>query len=84
MEKLFFEHDDFDIALFCKVLDGVYTTLYDYFSTPEELIIKGETLTKDESLKPLLKRLIEYRKDVFTSDREVAAFAITYEIFSQK
>ena len=73
MKKLFFEHDD-----------GVHATLYDYFSTPEELISMGESLIKNESLKPLLKRLVEYRKDVFTSDRELAAFAITYKIFSQK
>lgn len=84
MKKLFFEHDDFNIAIFIKVLDGVYTTLYDYFSTPGELILEGEKLIKDESLKPLLKRLIEYRQDILTSDRELAAFAITYEIFSQK
>lgn len=84
MEKLFFEKENFDIALFSKVLDGVHATLYDYFSTPEELILKGESLIKDELLKPLVKQLYKFKEDVFTSDRELAAFAITYDIFSRK
>lgn len=83
----FFEHKDFDIALFVNVLHGIYKVYYDSCDYGEEyknMIWKGIALTRDNDNAPLLCSYTDYSNDVLTSDRELAAFAVTYEIYQKR
>lgn len=83
----FFEHDGFDIALFVSVLNGIYKVYYDSCDYGEEyknMIWKGIALTRDNDNAPLLRSYTDYSNNVLTSDRELAAFAVTYGIYQKR
>lgn len=44
----------------------------------DEATIAGDEIIWDETLRPQLKRLVEFREDMVTSDREAAALAFTF------
>ena len=85
--SLFFNAKDFDIRLFAQVLSGIYNVYYDSCNYGEEYtttVWKGCALSRAKENEPLVAGLAECRKDLLTSDREFASFAITYEIFKKR
>ena len=87
MAKKFFLREDFDIRMFCAVFAGVYKLLYDCCDNGpdyEGKVDEGDRLLKDPTNAPLLKAYASVQYDVPTSDREVAAMAVTYGIFEKR
>jgi hypothetical protein len=85
--ETFFSSKDFDIELFAQVLAGIYSVYYnsgDYGEEYTNMIWKGISLSQDKENKPLMEALAHCRQDLLTSDRELASFAATYEIFNKR
>jgi hypothetical protein len=85
--ETFFGSKDFDIELFAQVLAGIYSVYYnscDYGEEYTNMIWKGISLSQDKENKPLVEALAHCRQDLLTSDRELASFAATYEIFNKR
>ena len=84
MAKRFWEREEFRIELFVAIFRQVYDLYYD---APEgqtderEMTVEGDRLMQDAENAPLLKAYAAHEQDVPTSDREVAAFAVTYGVF---
>ena len=86
MAEKFWEREGFDIALFAAVFSGVYKVYYDSGNYGEEyigMVWKGDALWRDRENAPLAKMFATYISDVPTSDRELATFAVTYDIFEK-
>lgn len=86
MANKFWEREDFDIALFAAVMNGVYKVYYDSCDYGEEytvMIWKGGALWRDKQNIELAKMYADYVQDAPTSDRELAAFAAAYDIFEK-
>lgn len=86
MVKKFWERKEFSIERFAKIFREVYDVYYDapYEQTDEgERWREGDRLMQDPDNAPLLRAYVDYCGDIFTSDRELAAFAITYGIYQQ-
>ena len=84
MAKKFWKREDFSIKTFAQIFTGVYDLYYDApcEQTDEHaMMLEGDRLMQDKANVPLLKMLVRYRQDVLTSDREVAAFAVTYNLY---
>lgn len=86
MKKKFWEREDFDIALFASVFNGVYTLCYECVNESDSKVFDahrqdGDAMMYNAEVAPLVKAFCDYRQDGCTSDREVAAFAITYGMF---
>lgn len=87
MAKKFWERKGFDIKTFTQTFGGIYSLYYanSYRETDEVYMTRvGDRLLKDPENKPLLNMLAECRMDILTSDREVAAFAVTYGVYQQR
>ena len=87
MAKKFWEREGFSIKTFAQIFTGVYDLYYDApcEQTDEHaMMLEGDRLMQDKANVPLLKMLAGYRHDVLTSDREVAAFAVTYNLYQQR
>lgn len=87
MAKKFWEREGFSIKTFAQIFTGVYDLYYDapYEQTDEHaMMLEGDRLMQDKTNVPMLKMLAGYRQDVLTSDREVAAFAVTYNLYQQR
>jgi len=85
--ETFFSSKNFDIELFAQVLAGIYSVYYnsgDYGEEYTNMIWKGISLFQDKENKPLMEALAHCRQDLLTSDRELASFAATYEIFNKR
>ena len=86
MAKKFFERKEFSIERFAKIFREVYDVYYDapYEQTTEgELWREGDRLMQQAENAPLLKAYVDYCGDIFTSDRELAAFAVTYGMYER-
>ena len=86
MAKKFWEREGFDIALFVAVFNGVYQVYYDSGDYGEEymgMVWKGGALWRNPDNTELAKTYVDYLQDAPTSDRELAAFAVTYGIFEK-
>jgi len=84
MTKKFWEREGFSIKTFAQIFTGVYDLYYDarYEQTDEDaMMLEGARLMQDKTNVPLLKMLADYRQDILTSDREVASFAVTYNLY---
>lgn len=85
MAKKFWEREGFSIKTFATIFTGVYDLYYDALceqQTDEHaMMLEGDRLMRDRANVPLLKMLAGYRHDILTSDREVAAFAVTYNLY---
>ena len=87
MAKKFWERKGFDIKTFTQTFGGIYSL---YYNNPCEetdeagMMRVGDRLLKEPENGPLLKMLAECRMDILTSDREVAAFAVTYGVYQQR
>lgn len=87
MAKNFWKREGFSIKTFAQIFAGVYDLYYNapYEQTDEHaMMLEGDRLMQDKANVPLLKMLVRYRQDVLTSDREVAAFAVTYNLYQQR
>ena len=87
MAQKFWERKDFDIALFTITFRYFYKAFYETCYNGKEFrerVAQGDKLLRDRSLTPLLVAFNDYRKDILTSDREVAAFAVTYGVYHQR
>lgn len=86
MAKKFWEREDFDIAMFAAVFNGVYGVLYetcDYGPGYRSMLERGDRLLQDKGAAPVVKLFNEHRQDYVSSDREAAAFAVTYGIYER-
>ena len=86
MAKKFWEREDFDIALFASVFNGVYQLCYECVNagdskTYDAHFQDGDAMMYNAEIAPLVKAFSDYRQDGLTSDRELASFAITYGMF---
>lgn len=86
MAKKFWEREDFDIALFASVFNGVYTLCYECVNENDSKTFEayrqdGDAMMYNAEVAPLVKAFCDYRQDGCTSDREVAALAMTYGWF---
>ncbi len=83
--KKFWEREDFSIQRFANLYREVYN-LYYYSgegTDEDERMDEGWALCQDAQNAPLLKAYTDYMDDIFTSDRELAAFAVTYGIYER-
>ena len=84
MANKFWEREGFSIKTFAAIFTGVYDLYYDApcEQTDEHaMMLEGDRLMQDKANVPLLKMLAGYRQDFLSSDREVAAFAVTYYLY---
>lgn len=86
MAKKFWEREDFDIALFASVFNSVYALFYECVNESDSKVFDahrqdGDAMLYDDDIKPLVKAFNTYRDDQLTSDREMATFAVVYNMF---
>lgn len=83
---LFFESEDFDPQEFLSLFSSIYTHFYDHFTGRESiynsLIEQGDAMLHSKTLKPFIASLIKQQGDIFSSDRECAALAATFNIYA--
>lgn len=82
----FFQSDKFSYKKFTKLMGYIYDAFYDSWSEEEDefrsLVRQGDSIIRNGAFKPFLVEVANHRGDVFSSDREVAAFAATFIIFA--
>ena len=67
-----------DMAAFEKLFNANYSGLYDGLIRPKkDYVALGDQLINAHD--PVVAAFNQYRQDILMSDREVAAFAMTYE-----
>lgn len=73
-----------EIDKFIAIMNSLYEAFYDKLSGNEgfynRLICHGEALLANPGLNPFVKKVVEARGDIISSDREVAAFAGAFEL----
>lgn len=84
MAQAFFERADFDIAMFCAIFQGVYDMLDYVDDIPCKFVKRGNALLRAESTGPLQLMFCYYRHYLICCDREVAAFAVAYDIYERR
>ena len=73
-----------------KAFHNAFLSAYDnYYNNGDagdfdEMMEKGDAILRDKEYAPLLADFANYRLDILTSDREVAAFAKAYTKFCRK
>lgn len=86
-KDLFFNHPDFDINLFVATLYGIYDVYYNSrqdHDNYQAIVKRGDELIKSDIVAPLLIDMQKVTHDMLTSDREVASFATTYDIYQKR
>ena len=82
----FFQSDNFSYKKFTKLMAYIYEAFYNSWSEEEDesrsLVKQGDSIIRNEAFKSFLKEVTNYRGDVISSDREVAAFAAAFIIFA--
>ena len=87
MAKKFWERSEFRMEQFVKLFHLVYDLYYTapYEQTDEHaMMLEGERLMQDADNVPLLKAYVDCTGDIFTSDRELAALAVTYGVYQSR
>ena len=85
MDRKFWEREDFDIAMFYAVFQGVYDLFYDNgLDEPIGLVRRYDAMCEDGSYDVLIGRLSDFRHDIVTSDREAAAFVVACDIYERR
>lgn len=84
--SFFFEREGFSYKKFLSLFVAIYDCFYNDWSDNEAeyiaLVEQGDKMLNTKALRPFLKALMTERQDLFTSDRECAALAATYNIFA--
>ena len=82
----FFQSDKFSYRKFIKLMAYIYDAFYDSWSEEEDefrsLVMRGDSIIRNEAFKPFANEVVKRRGDVISSDREVAAFAAAFIIFA--
>lgn len=82
----FFQSDKFSYKKFTKLMAYIYEAFYNSWSGEEDefrsLVKQGDSIIRNEVFRPFLNKVANYRGDIISSDREVAAFAATFIIFA--
>lgn len=82
----FFQSDKFSYRKFIKLMAYIYDAFYDSWSEEEDefrsLVMRGDSIIRNEAFKPFVNEVVKRRGDVISSDREVAAFAAAFIIFA--
>ena len=83
--KKFWEREDFDIAMFYAVFQGIYDLFYnDRIEVPIGLVLRYDAMSEEGSYDELMKKLTEFRYDIVTSDREAASFVVACDIYEHR
>lgn len=82
----FFQSDKFSYKKFTNLMGCIYGAFYAYWSGEEDefrsLVKQGDSIIRNEVFRPFLNKVANYRGDIISSDKEVAAFAATFIIFA--
>lgn len=82
----FYEREGFDYKKFLSLFMAIYDCFYNNWNENETeyaaLVNQGDKMLNVKALKPFLRTLAGERKGLITSDRECAALAATYNIFT--
>ena len=87
MAKNFWERAEFRIEQFVQLFHMVYELYYNapYEQTDERVMMHhGGRLMQAAENVSLLKAYMDATGDIFTSDRELAAFAVTYGVYENR
>ena len=85
MAKKFWEREDFDIAMFYAVFQGIYDLFYDNeLEEPIYLVNRYDAMSKAGDYDALMSKLAEFRRDFVTSDREAASFVVACDIYERR
>ena len=82
MANNFWEREDFDIAMFYAVFQGIYNLFYDgRIEEPIRLVRRYDEVSSSHKYDKLHEMLANFRHDIITSDREAAAFVVACDIY---
>ena len=85
MAKKFWEREDFDIAMFYAIFQGIYDLFYNnHVDEPDVLWKRYDAMSKSGKYNALMSKLADFRYDIVTSDREAAAFVVACDIYERR